>query len=88
MVNIRKIIKFDDRNTDTHHILLYSIHPVLEFISCRIHVGNHRSDVANDGGKDEDAYQEVDGDKSVPANQMLVGLWRVSLLLKENPLIA
>ena len=52
--------------SETHHILLYSIHPVLELISGGVHVCYHGSNVANDGGEDEHSNQEVNGDKGVP----------------------
>lgn len=37
--------------------------PVLELCSGGVHVGDHGSDVTDDGGEDEDANQEVDGYK-------------------------
>ena len=54
------------RSETTNHVLLYGIHPVLELIPGGIHVGDHGSDVPDDGGEDEHANQEVNGDKCIP----------------------
>ena len=40
-----------------------SVHPVLEGCFLHRHVGDDHGDVAEDGGEDEDAYQEVSCDE-------------------------
>ena len=40
-----------------------SVHPVLESCFLHRHVGDDHGDVAEDGGEDEDADQEVSGDE-------------------------
>ena len=50
-----------------------SVHPVLESGFLDRHVGDHHGDVAEDGGEDEDADQEVSGDKE--ELRVVPGLW-------------
>ena len=47
------------------HVLLDGVHLVLELRPGRVHVGDHGSDVAHDGGEDEDPDEEVHGDKQI-----------------------
>ena len=65
----KKILLVFLGHPNTHHILLDSVHPVLELVSGRVHVCNHCSDVANDGGEDEHSHEEVDGDEGVPGGR-------------------
>ena len=53
------------------HILLDRVHLVPELRSRGVHVGDHGPDVADDGGKDEHADEEVDRDKEV----LEISLW-------------
>ena len=45
------------------HVLLDCVHFVPEVRPGGVHVGDHRADVTHNGGKDQDAKQEVDSDK-------------------------
>ena len=47
------------------HVLFDGVHFVPEVRPRGIHVCDHRADVTNDGGKDQDAKKEVDSDKEV-----------------------
>ena len=53
------------------HVLLDRIHLVPELRSRGVHVGDHGPDVADDGGEDEHADEEVDGDEEV----LKISLW-------------
>ena len=53
------------------HVLLDRVHLVPELRSRGVHVGDHGPDVADDGGKDEHADEEVDGDEEV----LEISLW-------------
>ena len=53
------------------HVLLDRVHLVSELRSRSIHVGDHGPDVADDGGKDEHADEEVDSDEEV----LEISLW-------------
>lgn len=47
------------------HVLFHAVHPVLELDPGHIHVRNHRANVTDDGGEDEDAGQKVRDHKQV-----------------------
>ena len=47
------------------HVLLDGVHLVLELCPRRVHVGDHAANVADDGGEDEDADEEVNGHEEV-----------------------
>ena len=57
------------------HVLLDRVHLVPELRSRGVHVGDHGPDVADDGGKDEHADEEVDGDEEV----LEISFWLWSL---------
>ena len=42
------------------HVLLYSVHTALKLRARCIHIGNHTTNVTDDGGKDEDTNEIVD----------------------------
>ena len=47
------------------HVLLDGVHFVPEVRFRGVHVGDHRADVTHDGGKDQDAEEEVDCDEEI-----------------------
>ena len=53
------------------HVLLDAVQPRLEVGLTRVHVGDDLPDHTNDGGKDEDPQEVVDGDE----DELPVGLW-------------
>ena len=57
------------------HVLFDGVHLVTEVSSRGVHVGDHGPDVADDGGEDEHADEEVDGDEEV----LEISLWLRSL---------
>ena len=47
------------------HVLLHTVHAVLEVHARHVHVGDHRADVADDRGEDQHPGQEVRHDEEV-----------------------
>lgn len=41
------------------HVLLHTVHSILELNAGNVHIGNHRSDVSHDGGEYQDSSQKV-----------------------------